>query len=90
MADAKDNTPPTKKPPTAAKPEGPVRRAEHRVEEAIKDVIAEVENRVILAGEAADDSTSSEVNLLSAVEVAIHPPHGEGKPAAAKKAKKKA
>ena len=50
--------------------------------------MAEVENRVILAGEAADESTSSEVNILSAVEVAIHPPHVEDK-AAARKAKKK-
>jgi hypothetical protein len=72
-----------------AKDEGALRRAEHRVEAAVKDVVAEVENRVILAGEAADESTSSEVNILSAVEVAIHPPHAEDKAAAARKAKKK-
>jgi hypothetical protein len=59
---------------------GPLRRAEHRLEEAVKDAVAEVENRVIIAGQAADESTSSEVNLLSAVEVAINPPHDDAKP----------
>ena len=63
----------------AKDPEGPLRRAEHRLEEAVKDAVAEVENRVILAGEAADQSTSSEVNILSAVEVAINPPHKDAK-----------
>jgi hypothetical protein len=77
------------KTPRRAKPEGPLRRAEHRVEDVVKDVVAEVENRVILAGEAADESTSSEVNILSAVEVAIHPPHTDDKTAAARKTKKK-
>lgn len=62
---------------------GPLRRAEHRVEEAVKDAVAEVENRVIIAGQAADESTSSEVNLLSAVEVAINPPHEDAKAKAA-------
>ena len=42
----------------------------------------------MLAGEAADESTSSEVNILSALEVAIHPPHDD-KPPAAGKVKKK-
>jgi hypothetical protein len=77
-----------KKARSAGKPDGALRRAEHRVEEALKDVVAEVENRVMLAGEAADESTSSEVNILSALEVAIHPPHDD-KPAAARKVKKK-
>ena len=72
----------------AGKPDGALRRAEHRVEEALKDVVAEVENRVMLAGEAADESTSSEVNILSALEGAIHPPHDD-KPPAAGKVKKK-
>ena len=66
----------------AAKTEGRLRRAEHRVEEAVKDAVAEVENRVMIAGEVADESTSSEVNILSTLEVAIHPP-------ATPKAKKK-
>ena len=48
--------------------------AEHRVEEAFKDTVARVENRVILAGEA-ETSGSPEVNLASALEVAINPPH---------------
>lgn len=48
--------------------------AEHRVEEAIKDTVARVENRMILAGEA-ETSVSPEVNLASALEVAINPPH---------------
>jgi len=77
-----------KKARPAGKPDGALRRAEHRVEEALKDVVAEVENRVMLAGEAADESTSSEVNILSALEVAIHPPHDD-KPPAAGKVKKK-
>jgi hypothetical protein len=47
--------------------------AEHRVEEAFKDTVARVENRVILAGEA-ETSASPEVNLASALEVAINPP----------------
>ena len=64
-----------KKRSSPAKAEGSLRRAEHRLEEAVKDAVAEVENRVIIAGQAADESTSSEVNLLSAVEVAINPPH---------------
>ena len=48
--------------------------AEHRVEEALKDTVARVENRMILAGEA-ETSASPEVNLASALEVAINPPH---------------
>jgi hypothetical protein len=59
--------------------EGRLSRAEHRVEKAVKDAIAEVENRALLAGEAADESTSSEVNILSSLEVAIHPPNSESK-----------
>jgi hypothetical protein len=70
------------------RPQGALRRAERRVEEAVKDVVAEVENRVILAGEAADESTSSEVNILSAVEVAIHPPHPDDRRAGTRKPKK--
>ena len=54
--------------------ESPLSRAEHLIEKAVKDAVAEVENRVIIAGEVADESTSSEVNVLSALEVAIHPP----------------
>jgi hypothetical protein len=54
-------------------------RAERRVEKAVKDAVADVENRVVLAGEAADESTSSEVNLLSTLEVAIHPPNPDAK-----------
>ena len=54
--------------------EGALARAEHRLEKAVKDAVAEVENRVMIAGEAADESTSSEVNILSTLEVAIHPP----------------
>ena len=77
-----------KKARPAGKSDGALRRAEHRVEEALKDVVAKVENRVMLAGEAADESTSSEVNILSALEVAIHPPHDD-KPPAAPKVKKK-
>jgi hypothetical protein len=48
--------------------------AEEAVEDAVKDTVARIENRVILASEAADLSGSSEVNLLSAMEVAIDPP----------------
>jgi hypothetical protein len=88
MAPQKNKIAAGKKARPAGKSEGALRRAEHRVEEVVKDVVAEVENRVILAGEAADESTSSEVNILSAVEVAIHPPHGDDKPPAASKAKK--
>ena len=47
--------------------------AEHRVEEALRDTVARVENRMILAGEA-ETSASPEVNLASALEVAINPP----------------
>lgn len=90
MASQEDKVVAGKKPRPTGKPEGALRRAEHRVEEVIKDVVAEVENRVILAGEAADESTSAEVNILSAVEVAIHPPPVDTKPAAARKAGKKA
>ena len=54
-------------------------RAERRVEKAVKDAVAEVENRVMIAGEAADESTSSEVNILSTLEVAIHPPNPDVK-----------
>ena len=54
-------------------------RAEHRIEKAVKDAVAEVENRVLIAGEAADESTSSEVNILSSLEVAIHPPNPESR-----------
>jgi hypothetical protein len=32
----------------------------------------------MIAGEAADESTSSEVNILSTLEVAIHPPNPDG------------
>lgn len=88
MAPPKNTMPARKNSRATGKSESALRRVEHRVEEALKDVVAEVENRVILAGEAADVSTSSEVNILSAVEVAIHPPRAEGKPAA-RKAKKK-
>jgi hypothetical protein len=63
----------TKKRTTKAK-KGALSRAEHRLEKAVKDAVAEVENRVMIAGEVADESTSSEVNILSALEVAIHPP----------------
>jgi hypothetical protein len=45
----------------------------------VKDAVADVENRVMLAGEAADESTSSEVNILSTIEVAIHPPKPDPK-----------
>jgi hypothetical protein len=69
-----------KKRSSPSKAEGPLRRAEHRLEEVVKDAVAEVENRVIIAGQAADESTSSEVNILSAVEVAINPPHEDTKP----------
>ena len=89
MAPEKRKVPAPRTPGPAGKTGGALRRAEHRVEEMVKDVVAEVENRVILAGEAADESTSSEVNILSAVEVAIHPPHADDKPAATGKAKKK-
>jgi len=33
----------------------------------------------MIAGEVADESTSSEVNVLSALEVAIHPPNPDAK-----------
>jgi hypothetical protein len=89
MAPQKDEVAAGKKARPAGKPEGALRRAEHRVEEVLKDVVAEVENRVMLAGEAADESTSSEVNILSALEVAVHPPHSDDKPPAAGKVKKK-
>jgi hypothetical protein len=56
-----------------------VSRVERRVEKAVKDAVAEVENRVMIAGEAADESTSSEVNILSTLEVAIHPPNPDVK-----------
>lgn len=68
----------TKKRTTKAK-EGGLSRAERRVEKAVKDAVAEVENRVMIAGEVADESTSSEVNVLSALEVAIHPPTADPK-----------
>lgn len=48
--------------------------AEEAVEDAVKDAVARIENRVILASEAADLSPSSEVNLLTAMEVAVDPP----------------
>jgi hypothetical protein len=69
----------TKKRTTKAR-ESAISRAEHRVEKAVKDAVAEVENRVMIAGEAADESTSSEVNILSSLEVAIHPPNPDSKP----------
>jgi hypothetical protein len=68
----------TKKRTTRAK-EGALSRAEHRLEKAVKDAVAEVENRVMVAGEVADESTSSEVNILSTLEVAIHPPNPDAK-----------
>jgi hypothetical protein len=64
----------------AAKAKGSaLNRAERRVEKAVRDAVAEVENRVMIAGEAADESTSSEVNILSTLEVAIHPPNPDDK-----------
>ncbi len=70
-------------PKKAAKPsatkESALSRAEHRIGKAVRDAVAEVENRVIIAGEVADESTSSEVNALSALEVAIHPPNPQSK-----------
>jgi hypothetical protein len=47
--------------------------AEERVEDAFKDTVARVENRMILAGEA-ETSASPEVNLAAALDVAISPP----------------
>jgi hypothetical protein len=78
-----------KRPPAAKDPQGPLGRAEHRIEEVVKDMVAEVENRVIIAGQAADESTSSEVNILSTVEVALNPPHEDAqpKPASRRRAK---
>ena len=78
-----------KRPTRAKKTEGTLRRAEHRLEDAVKDAVAEVENRVILAGQAADESASSEVNILSTLEVAINPPHQdeESKPPRRRRAK---
>ncbi|HXA43713.1 MAG TPA: hypothetical protein VNV65_12470 [Candidatus Solibacter sp.] len=67
------------KPAAGGSDEGALSRAEHRIEKAVRDAVAEVENRVLLAGEAADESTSSEVNILSSLEVAIHPPNPESK-----------
>ena len=64
-----------KKKRAAKAKESALSRAERRVEKAVKDAVAEVENRVMIAGEAADESTSSEVNILSTLEVAIHPPN---------------
>ena len=64
---------------TTKSTESALSRAEHRVEKAVKDAVAEVENRVMIAGEAADESTSSEVNILSTLEVAIHPPSTKAK-----------
>jgi hypothetical protein len=58
---------------------GALSRAEHRIEKAVKDAVAELENRVLIAGEVADESTSSEVNILSSLEVAIHPPDPDPK-----------
>jgi hypothetical protein len=68
----------TKKRTTKAR-ESALSRAEHRIGKAVKDAVADVENRVMLAGEAADESTSSEVNILSTIEVAIHPPKPDPK-----------
>lgn len=68
----------TKKRTTKAK-KGALSRAEHRLQKAVKDAVAEVENRVMIAGEVADESTSSEVNILSTLEVAIHPPNPDAK-----------
>jgi hypothetical protein len=67
------------KPAAGGSHEGALSRAEHRIEKAVRDAVAEVENRVLIAGEAADESTSSEVNILSSLEVAIHPPNPESK-----------
>lgn len=50
--------------------------AEHSVEDALKDAVARVENRMIQAGEA-ETSASPEVNFASAIEVALNPPHAE-------------
>jgi hypothetical protein len=68
----------TKKRSTKAQT-GALSRAERRVEKAVKDAVAEVENRVMIAGEVADESTSSEVNVLSTLEVVIHPPNADPK-----------
>ena len=67
------------KPVAGGSKEGAISRAEHRIEKAVRKAVAEVENRVLIAGEAADESTSSEVNILSSLEVAIHPPNAESK-----------
>jgi hypothetical protein len=53
---------------------GRLHHAEHSVEEALRDAVARVENRVIQAGEA-ETSASPEVNFASAIEVALNPPH---------------
>ena len=87
-APTKDKSAAGKTNTAADKSENALRRAEHRVEKAVKDAVAEVENRIMIAGEVADESTSSEVNLLSTLEVAIHPPKPDAKQAA-RKAKKK-
>jgi hypothetical protein len=60
--------------------------AEEAVEHALKDAVAEVENRLLIAGGAADNSTSGEVNLLSAAFVAVDPPD-PNKPLKARKPK---
>ena len=87
-APTKDRSPAGKTSTATDKSENALRRAEHRVEKAVKDAVAEVENRIVIAGEVADESTSSEVNILSTLEVAIHPPNPDAKKAA-RKAKKK-
>ncbi len=51
-----------------------LRRAEARVEKALHAAAAEVENRVMYAADAANESTSSEVNLLSAATALVRPP----------------
>ncbi|MFY9615209.1 MAG: hypothetical protein WAT58_07385 [Candidatus Dormiibacterota bacterium] len=55
---------------------GKLHRAEHAVEQSFKDTVARVENRIIVAGEA-ETSASPEVNLASALEVVINPPHAD-------------
>jgi hypothetical protein len=63
-----------------------IHHAEEAVEHALRDGIAEIENRLLVAGGAADNSTSAEVNLLSAAFVAIDPPNPD-KPRKGKKKK---
>lgn len=65
-----------------ARAEERLKDAEHRVERALARAAAELENRAIYAADGANESTSSEVNLMTAAAVAIMPPSPEKTPPA--------